>query len=1649
MRTSLVVTLLASTIFLGSLSARAEDWPAYQKDARRSSITSETLPLPAKLAWERTSYLPSPAWPDPGRSADALDFDHGYYPVAAKGLLYFASSTDDTLYCVEASSGKMKWLFVADAPLRFAPQIFDGRCYIAGDDGIAYCLDATTGKKLWQFEGCPSNRMLMGNGQMSSRWPCRTGVLVAKGLVYFAAGMWPAEGVYLYALDAKTGKLVWCNDTSSSMYRAFPHDGVSFGGPVPQGYLLESGGRLIVPTGLSAPAFFNSKTGEFVAWQANAGGSTWMTVAGKDLLISARGWISDQDVRFGEAPTWESDGLTFREIQTGKSAGGSWRGYDKLPTSARIKLKARLRGQVSPIGGRYRGLVDGSTYYFTGMGKVERFDIKGDKPAYVWQIEHPRVYSMVMTPETLLLGSADKVTAIRPADGKEIWSAPVDGQARGVIVANKTLYVSTHKGKLYAFSANAKGKPLVYDAPTRKVPVNLTGERGLAVVLGDPTLKKSIQLASTSRFSILTLCETAAALQQARAKIREAGLADQITAHRIPANHFLPYADYCANIVVLGKGKTAVPPTEILRIASPRTGRILFPGFSKAAVTAFLGKAGIEGSEIRHYGKTAYVQRAALVGAFDWDSTTLKADQRVKWPLELLWFGTPGRSRMVARHRQSRHSGSPIPAGGRCAVWAERHVICTDAYNGIELWSQEIPFYETLAANNEFIFVGKRGRLFQLDATNGQLITVYGSPVPNPVQTLENPAQFATEKRNGHFGTIRLQKTQMGLLITLQTTTPLPDRQDSWVLNFDFRETKDRLSPARRGSFPLVVDVNTGAVRRFDGFDRTALVPPLAVKRTKPDTIEVMIPFTSIQKLVGRLPSSFDMRSRLTLFKGDGTQLNDMPFTKGRDLFGNGTMTFTLKPDVAKDSLPSNLVTYADKSKAPAMAQKIGKVPPHVRTDGNKGHPPLATKYNENQSLATRENPFTQQEEEKRYVRGYGCSGVVSSSAVDFFRSGTLGIYDVVDDSGMRNFPGMKPGCRITILPAMGVVVSVEGNADCFCPYSIATSLALAPARYRRNEDWALFYHNVSASAIDQVSLNLGAPGDRRNQGELWLGYPRSETMLATGGCFGPVGHAFGMPIVMEGYDQNGILKVNTDRVAISGTSTPWISGSALAGIKNFSINMTYTEPRTTFMAVPASKPMAIDGKLSESTWGEMPALPLKLSRDDRGHLGEAAVRFDAANLYFGYKQRAKMDRRGTPAPWRPSSKDNIWRGNYFDAILFDSNLPVVAHIGIGKGGHRYGVLKSFLIDLPKLPALKADGQNSEWASHVTLPLGKGLGHVQLAWTPKGIALLCELPKTFTLAKTQTALRLQLFDRASAHVAELLIDPAKGMAELLKPTIEKPGSSDWRLYAKTTPLDGAISTTTQGENLIVEALIPFDAFGGKEIVKKGLGLALVAFDPNTSDRNISGGREARRRIFRSLALTGVRFSDKSFTQVLQANRPQRQWFGSLLHYAPTEKRIPDSVWSAAMTETPGELFAEIKLSKAFLREEGLSEKRTKIKFMNLSQIPNDASAIFTNSKGARRIFLKPQADTKAKRYTLQLHFTELRDLKPGDRVFDILVQGKPVINNFDIAREAGGPFRAITKEIKNVPAEAAIHIEFRAKTKDHLPIINGLEIMAE
>ena len=262
---------LALMLFLIGMSLGA-DWPTYMRDNARSGRTSDTLRPPLSQQWVRTSATPPQwAWPGPGGKVieglalkHRVRFDDVFHVAVVGDNVYYGSSVDNTVYGIAADSGEERWRFVTSAPVRLSPTVADGRLFVGSDDGHVYCLDAESGEPIWQLRAGPRDERILARGRMTARWPVRTGVLVDHNIAYFGAGIFPHETVYLYAVTAATGDVLWMNDEISQ--RDAGRDDLS-----PQGYLLATDQRLFVPSGRTLPAAFDRATGELLHKQKGGG----------------------------------------------------------------------------------------------------------------------------------------------------------------------------------------------------------------------------------------------------------------------------------------------------------------------------------------------------------------------------------------------------------------------------------------------------------------------------------------------------------------------------------------------------------------------------------------------------------------------------------------------------------------------------------------------------------------------------------------------------------------------------------------------------------------------------------------------------------------------------------------------------------------------------------------------------------------------------------------------------------------------------------------------------------------------------------------------------------------------------------------------------------------------------------------------------------------------------------------------------------------------------------------------------------------------------------------------------------------------------------------------------------------------------------
>jgi hypothetical protein len=88
-----------------------------------------------------------------------------------------------------------------------------------------------------------------------------------------------------------------------------------------------------------------------------------------------------------------------------------------------------------------------------------------------------------------------------------------------------------------------------------------------------------------------------------------------------------------------------------------------------------------------------------------------------------------------------------------------------------------------------------------------------------------------------------------------------------------------------------------------------------------------------------------------------------------------------------------------------------------------------------------------------------------------------------------------------------------------------------------------------------------------------------------------------------------------------------------------------------------------------------------------------------------------------------------------------------------------------------------------------------------------------------------------------------------------------------------------------------------------------------------------------------------------------------------------------------------------------------------------------------------------------KAYTVRLHFAELFDSEKGERVENISVNGKRVLENFDILADAGKMNKAVVHEYRNVAPDAngviTIRVQATPNSPDQNAKISGIEILPE
>ena len=230
--------------------------------------------------------------------------------------------------------------------------------------------------------------------------------------------------------------------------------------------------------------------------------------------------------------------------------------------------------------------------------------------AFRWQVPLRCDQALILAGDLLFAGGDGQVAAIEAASGKTVWTARVEGVAKGLAVAGGRLLVSTDQGLIYAFgpagsSTGGLASERVDESVLASVPLAQAASkaadailgsngvrRGYCLVLGCTTGQLAMELAKRSELMIYAVSPDAEKVAAIRRAIDAAGLyGTRICVEQWPLEK-VPYADYFANLIVsetqeatagrqarrvFGPGRCLPALAEVLRMLKPIGGEAWLP----------------------------------------------------------------------------------------------------------------------------------------------------------------------------------------------------------------------------------------------------------------------------------------------------------------------------------------------------------------------------------------------------------------------------------------------------------------------------------------------------------------------------------------------------------------------------------------------------------------------------------------------------------------------------------------------------------------------------------------------------------------------------------------------------------------------------------------------------------------------------------------------------------------------------------------------------------------------------------------------------------------------------------------------------------------------------------------------------------------
>ncbi len=638
-------------------------------------------------------------------------------------------------------------------------------------------------------------------------------------------------------------------------------------------------------------------------------------------------------------------------------------------------------------------------------------------------------------------------------------------------------------------------------------------------------------------------------------------------------------------------GQLPAAPHDLVRHLKPAGGVICLgweavpppvdgaQGVSSQKLKSWVSQAGLgDQSTVQQGERWVTLTRSTLPGAGNWShqyanpgATASSGDQVVQGGLGVLWYGDPGPELMVNRHQGAV---GPLVVDGRMFIQGENSLMAYDTYNGLFLWKVDNPeavrtgvFQNrapgNLAAGEDHLFHMVRDKVYVHDVATGEVQATFLIPP-------------SLDRETHEWGYIAYRD---GRLIGTATAREVIKRK--------FRRRGNPGGAATDAIF--AIDVKTGnhlwvyQGKSIDfqtialGPNRVFFIDSSVTSEQRQEMLqqekeELKALTGEAAKLAEQRMKKLDVRMAVALNSADGELLwqNPVDVTDCSEIgTGGGKLTLMYHNDTlvlgganANGHYWKQFIAGEFKRRRLLVLSATGGTKLWAK-DANYRHRPIIIgsriiaepwafdlRSGEQQ---TRRHPLTGEEVPWSLARpGHHCGMLTGSDNLLVFRSGFTGFYDLQSDSGTRHFAGHRLGCWINAIPTNGLVVMPEASAGCVCMFSIASTIVMEPRTPRR--PWSLYSQTGPTTPVTRMALNLGAPGDRRDQhGKLWLSWPRPSDKPRNKST-DKTGLALEFDVKTSFEAKGGFFTEDGDEAIGDSADLSWVGSSGTRGLQRCSL---------------------------------------------------------------------------------------------------------------------------------------------------------------------------------------------------------------------------------------------------------------------------------------------------------------------------------------------------------------------------------------------------------------------------------------------------------------------------------------------------------------